>query len=145
VTKLLSDEALANLQRSLLGAVLHGRPLPGASRAPAFADRAFLQGRPTIALLDENLAPELSIDDPRPLRRLSREELLEEARREGDVPYLRFSAPERVGDAVRLTLEASIVPADPEKQVLGLSGLQAAFRETDGEWRVEGEPVTAAT
>jgi hypothetical protein len=146
VTEKLSDEALAGLQRSLLEAVLLDRPLPGAGRAPAFGDRDFLLARPTIVLLDENLAGSLSLDGlPRPVRRLSRDELLEEARREGDVPHLRFSAPEPVGENVRLMLSADIASADPERHVLGLSSVLATFRAADGDWEVEGEAVSLAT
>lgn len=146
MTEKLTDEALARLQRSLLEAVLLDRPLPGAGRAPAFGDRDFLLARATIALLEENLAGALSLDDlPRPLRQLSRDELLEEARSEGDLPYLRFSAPEPVGENVRLTLTADIASADPERHILGLSSVQATFREADGDWQVEGEAVSLAT
>lgn len=142
----LSDEALARLQRSLLETVLLDRPLPGAGRAPAFGDRVFLLARPTIALLDENLAHGLAFDNlPRPVRRLSGDELFEEARREGDVPYLRFAAPDPLGDDVRLTLAASIATADPERKVLGLSSVQATFRETDSDWEVVGEAVSLAS
>jgi hypothetical protein len=142
----LSDEALARLQRSLLEAILLDRPLPGAGRAPAFGDRAFLLARPTIALLEENLAHGLSLDNlPRPVRRLSGDELFEEARREGDVPYLRFSTPEPVDEGVRLTLAAVIATADPERKVLGLSSVQATFREADGDWEVVGEAVSLAS
>jgi hypothetical protein len=145
VTRVISDEALARLQRSLLEAILLDRPLPGAGRALPFGDRAFFLGRPTIAVLDENLVPGLSLDKSlRPLRRLSRDDLVAEARREGDLPYFRFSAPERSGDTVRLTIEADIAPADPDRKVLGLTSVQAAFRETNGDWKVEGEPVSLA-
>ena len=141
----LTDEALASLQRSFLEAILLDRPLPGAGRAPAFGDRAFLFSRPTIVLLDENLAPGPSLDEaPLPLRRLSRDELLEEGRREGEVPYLRFSAPEPVGAAVRLVLEVRIASADAAKDLL-LSSVQAAFRELDGRWEVEGDAVSSAS
>ncbi len=145
MTGVVADEVLADLQRSLLEGVLLDRPLPGADRAPAFGDRAFFFGRATIALLDENLAGGLPLDGlPLPVRVVAREELLEEARREGDVPYLRFPPPEKIADAVRLRLEATIATADPHRQVLGLSSLQATFRKRDGGWELEGEAIAAA-
>jgi hypothetical protein len=140
----LSDEVLRDLQRSLLAAVLLDRPLPGAGRAPAFGDRAFLLDRPDVVVLDENLAPGLSLEEsPRPLRVLSRDDLLAETRREGDLPYLRFSAPEPLEDAVRLTLEARMATADPQRHPIGLSTLQATFRRDDGRWESAGEAVLA--
>jgi hypothetical protein len=146
MTEMLPDEALAGLQRSLLEAILLDRPLPGAGRALAFPDRAFFAQRPTIPLLDENLAHGLSLETlPQPVRVIARDELLEKAKREGDLPYLRFSAPERVGEAVRLGLEATIATAVPERQVLGLSNVQATFREVNGSWQVEGEAVSGAS
>jgi hypothetical protein len=145
MTEVLSERALADLQRSLVEAVLLGRPLPGAGRALAFPDRAFFEERPTVTLLDEHLAPDLSLDDlPVPVRVLSREELLDEARREGDLPYLRFSAPEKVDDAVRLGLEATIATAEPGRRVLGLSNVQATFRKVDDRWQLEGDVVMGA-
>jgi hypothetical protein len=146
MTEALSDEALAHLQRSLLEAILLDRPLPGAGRAPAFADRGFFADRPTIALLDEDLAAGLALDAlPAPVRVFTREQLDAEAEREGDVPYLRFSAPERVGDAIRLRIDATIATAAPDRQVLGLSGVQAAFREVEGRWQVEGDAISSAS
>jgi hypothetical protein len=145
MTDALPDPALAGLQRSLLEAVLLDRPLPGADRAPAFPDRAFFANRP-IALLDENLAAGLSLEDlPVPIRVLSHDQLLEAAKQHGDLPYFRFAAPESLDGAVRLGLEASIATAEPERQVLGLSNVQATFRKVDDRWQLEGEAVSSAS
>jgi hypothetical protein len=141
----LSDEALAHLQRRLLEAILLDRPLPGGERAPAFGDRRFLVERPTIAVLDENLARSLTFEGlPRPVRVLDSARLIEEARESGDMPYLRFSQPEKVDGTVRLGLDARIAVGDAERQALGLSGILATFREVDGAWRAE-ESVSVAT
>jgi hypothetical protein len=97
-------------------------------------------------VLDENLAHGLALDAlPVAVRVLAHDELIEEARREGDLPYLRFSAPETIDDMVRLRVEATIATAVPGRQILGLSNVQATFRKRDGAWQLEGEVVSGAS
>jgi hypothetical protein len=128
----------------MLEAILLDRPLPGAGRAPAYGDRGFLESRPEIVLVDENLAEGLSLDGfPQPVRRLSRAELRGEAQRVGQLPYLRFAAPELDDGAVRLTLETHVASADPAGDI-SLGVVKATFRRLDGRWEIEGDAISVA-
>lgn len=141
-----SGEVLRYLQETLLKAVVLSQPLPGGNQPILFPDLSFIRRQSTVVLVDENLAGPLSIEEPpTPVRILTREALLQEARTQGDITYLRFQPPVREGNVVRLTLEAKIVPHDPTQRTLGLSGVQAKFQEVAGQWEAVEEPIFFAT
>jgi hypothetical protein len=141
-----SGEVVRHLQETLLNAVLLSQRLPGGKRQIVFPDLPFILRQPTVVLLEENLAKGISIEDlQKPIRMLSREALVQEARIQGDITYLRFQPVQREGRVVQLTLEAKIAPRDPVQHTLGLSGIQVKFQEVAGQWEVVDEPVFFAT
>jgi hypothetical protein len=79
-----------------------------------------------------------------PVTVLSSTEVLARARSEGDLAYFYFSAPEVIGDSIRLTLMLKLAPADPNRRSLGLGGIQVTFKHTDGRLEVVGDPVMFA-
>lgn len=141
-----SDEALGQLQETLLRAVLSRDFLPGGRQLVEMPDLSFVLRQPTVLLSNENLARSLLLEElPVPIRIISPEGIVEEARASGDIAYLRFQPAQEEGEAVRLTLEARIVPQDPGLHALGLSGVQVVFRQVDGRWETVDEPRFFAT
>ncbi|MGI2908101.1 hypothetical protein [Tolypothrix sp. VBCCA 56010] len=137
-----SDEVLGQLQELVLKAILLGQRLPGIDRSVRFPDLPFVLQKSTVTLIDENLANSVSIAEISvPVRNLSQEALLEEAREQGDIAYLRFQPPGIEDNVVRLTLEAKVCPHDSSQPVLGLSGIQVTFQKVSGNWQVVNEPV----
>jgi hypothetical protein len=144
--KLASDEVIRRLQETLLGAVLMGRPLPGSNQPTSFPDFSFIERQPVVYLAEENLSGAISVEGlPKPLRILPRDELLKEARAHGDLTYLYFHPPVEEGGALRFTLEAKIIPQNPEHHALGLSGLQVKFHQADGRWETTSDHGYFAT
>ena len=142
----LPDEELRHLQEALLKAVLSGEPLPGSDRPVRFPDLSFILRQPAVILLDENLAGSISAEElPMPVRILSLEVLLEEARTQGDTAYLQFQPAEREDDTVRLTLQAKIATRVPDQPTLGLSGIMVEFQKVSEGWEATGDPVFLAT
>lgn len=140
------DEVLGHLQETLLKAVLLREFLPGGRQPVMLPDLAFVLRQSTVFLSDENLARSVSLEGlPVSVRVLSPEALAEEARIQGDIAYLRFQPEEKEGDTVGLTLQARIVPQDAARHALGLSGVQARFRQIEGRWEITDEPVFFAT
>lgn len=143
---MLSNDVLRHLQKTLLKVVLLSQGLTGGNQIIKFPDLSFIQRQSTVILIDENLAHPFSIEElPTPIRILSREVILQEARKQGDIVYLRFQPTEREGNAVRLTLEAKIAFRDPDQRPLGLSGIQVKFHEFAGQWEITEEPIFFAT
>lgn len=133
---------LGEIQRRLLDALLSGEILPGASGPLWFPDLSFVLRHPAVALLSDNLAEDLSVEQlARPVRIVSLDTLQREAHLAGDIAYLRFHPAETEGDMTRLTLEARIVPRDPALHPLGLGGLQIRFRRVGDHWAVAEEPI----
>ncbi len=140
------DEALGQLQQTLLQAVLSREFLPGGRQPVEMPDLSFVLRQPTVLLSNENLARSISLEGlPLPVRVLSQQDVVEQARQSGDLAYLRFQPAQQEDDTVRLTLEARIVPQDPSLHALGLSGIQAKFRRVEGEWETVDEPNFFAT
>jgi hypothetical protein len=140
------NETLRHLQETLLEAVLLNQRLPGGEQPVLLPDLPWVLRQSTVILIDENLAESISAERlPMPISVLPLEALKEEARTRGDVAYLRFQPAEIQGDTVRLTLQAGIVPEDPNRRALGLSGLQVQFQEGADRWEVTSEPVFFAT
>ena len=140
------DEALGQLQEMLLRAVLSRDFLPGGRQLVEMPDLSWVLREPTVLLSNENLAGSLLLEElPVPIRITSPEDIVEEARASGDIAYLRFHPAQEEGEVVRLTLEARIVPKDPGLHALGLSGIQANFRQDDGGWQTIDEPLYFAT
>lgn len=141
-----SDEVLRQLQETLLKAILLKERLPGGNQPIMFPDLSFILGQPTIVLVDENLAGPVTIEQPpKPIRIMSREDLLLEARTKGDIAYLLFRPPQGEDKSVKLTLEAKIAPCDPTQLTLGLSGVQVKFQKVTGQWEAIEEPAFFAT
>lgn len=137
-----SDEVIGQLQELVLKAILLGQRLPGIDRSVRFPDLPFVLQKSTVTLIDENLANSVSIAGISvPVRILSQEALLEEAREQGDIAYLRFQPPGIEDNVVRLTLEAKVCPHDSSQPVLGLSGIQVTFQKISGNWQVVNEPI----
>jgi hypothetical protein len=137
----LPDEVLGHLQETLLRAVLSRGSLPGGRRPVEFPDLSFVLRQPTVLLSNENLARSVSLEgSPVPVRVLSQEAIVEEARERGDTAYLRFQPAQQEGDAVIVTLEARIAPQDPGVHALGLGGVQVRFQQVDGRWETVNEP-----
>jgi hypothetical protein len=104
-------------------------------------DLSFVLRQPTVLLSNENLARSVSLEgSPVPVRVLSQEEIVEDARERGDTAYLRFQPTQQEDGAVRVTLEARIAPQDPGVHAVGLSGVQVGFQQVDGRWETVGEP-----
>jgi hypothetical protein len=142
----LPDEVLGHLQHTLLWSVLSGEALPGGRRPVKMPDLSFVQRQSPILLLSDNLAKSVSLDTvPIPVRVLSREDIVEEARERGDIACLRFQPALEKDDTIGLTLEAKIFPQDPGQHALGLSGLQVKFTKLDGQWVTIEEPRFFAT
>lgn len=136
-----SEEELRSLQKTLLRAVLLSEPLPGGDQPLIIPDLDLILRQPIVVLSDENLAGSLSIEEsPKPIRILSQEDLLQEARLQGDLAYFHFQPPNIDGNAVRLTLEMKIAPRDPSQHTLGLGGVQARFQKIS-QWEVIEEPI----
>ena len=136
---------LLEFQELLLRAVLLGQLLPGQTEPVRLPDLSFVLREPVIYLLDEHLAGSVTLSDlAKPLRTLTVEEVTTLARRQGDIPYLHFLAPEATEDEVRLTLVARIVAQDPNKRALGLSGVQVTFVHRETGWTVAADPVYSA-
>jgi len=141
-----SNEVIRQLQETLLSAVLMREALPGSDQPLNFPDFSFIERQPAIYLANENLAGQISIEGlQKPLRILSRDDLQQEARMHGDLTYLYFHPPVKENGAVRLTLEAKIIPQNPEHYALGLSGMQITFHEVDGRWEAIGDQSSFAT
>jgi hypothetical protein len=143
----LDDAAIRQLQEALLEALLLNRPLPGSTKPIVFPDLALILRQSTIPLIDENLVGLISIEGlPKPVRILSLDALLEEARAKGNLAYLRFQPAERVSsDAVRLTLQAGIAPDEPGQHALGLSGVQINVQKIGDQWKAIDEPIFFAS
>jgi hypothetical protein len=138
----LPNEALGQLQETLLRAVLLRDFLPGGRQPVEMPDLSFVLRQPTVLLSNENLARSLSLEElPVPIRIISPEGIVEEARASGDIAYLRFHPAQEEGEVVRLILEARIVPQDPGLHAVGLSGIQANFRQVEGGWETVDEPL----
>ena len=138
-------ETLRRLQTLLLRSVLLGEPLPGGDAAIALPDLDFVRRQDGILLSSEHLAAPIALADlPEPLRVLAPEAIAAAASRQGDVAYLRFRPATQEGDTVRLTLEAALATAAPERRSLGLSGVQVAFRRDDRDWRIADPPAAFA-
>jgi len=136
------DDVVRRLQEMLLSAVLLRRPMPGSDRPLVLPDLEFVLRQGSVILTNENLSGRLSVEGlPKPLQILSPAEVRAKAEGEGDLAYVRFRPPSREDTVIRITLEARIAPRDPERVVLGLSGVQVDFQEVDGEWEVAGEPA----
>jgi len=130
----------------LLRSVLSREALPGSRQPVEMPDLSFVLRQSPVLLSNENLASSVSLEGlPVPVRVLSQEEIVEEARERGDTAYLRFQPAQEEGDAVRLTLEARILPQDPGSLALGLSGVQVRFQQADGQWETADEPSFFAT
>ena len=142
-----SDEALGQLQQTLLRAVLSRDFLPGGRQPVEMPDLSFVLRQPTVLLSNENLARSLSLEElPVPIRVIPPEGIVEETRASGeDIVYLRFQPSQEEDGVVRLTLESRIVPQDPGVRALGLSGIQANFRRVEGGWEIIDEPRFFAT
>ena len=131
-------QELAELQEMLLAAVLGREALPGSGRAIVLPDLGFVLEQDGSAVVsDENLLGRPAAGGR--VRVLSVEEIRREAEQRGQVGYLRFQQVEADGDSVRCTLEGRV--ARSGGQEAGLSGVQATFVRSGGEWRVEEEPA----
>ena len=140
------DEALGQLQVTLLGAVLSRDFLPGGRQPVEMPDLSFVVRQSPVLLSNENLARSLLLEElPVPIRIISPEAIVEKAHASGDIAYLRFQPIQVEGEVIRLTLEARIVPQDPNVHALGLSGIQANFRRVEGGWETVDEPRFFAT
>jgi hypothetical protein len=81
----------------------------------------------------KNLARSVSLEGlPVPVRILSEKHIVEEVRESGDIAYLRFQPAQQEDDALRVTLEARIVPQDPGVHALGLGEIQVRLQRVDG-------------
>jgi hypothetical protein len=135
-----STEVIKQLQETLLTAVLMHKPLPGSDQPLNFPDFSFIERQPVIYVVNENLAGPISIEGlPKPLHILSRDDLQQEARKHGDLTYFYFHPLAKENSAVRLTLEAKLIPQNPEHYALGLGGIQVTFHEVDGRWEALGD------
>lgn len=138
----LPDEALGQLQGTILRAVFSRQRLPGSQQPIQFPDLSFILRQSTIFLVNENLAESFSFTDSlKPVRILSSEALRREAQLQGDIAYLRFQTPQVENNVVRLTLEAKIASSDTNQQPLGLSGMQVRFQEVACQWKAVEEPI----
>lgn len=133
-----TQEDLGELQEMLLEAVLGRGMLPGSERPLVLPDLDFVvQEGGNVVVSDENLlgegagAGEARVLDVEGIRR--------EADERGQLGYLRFQPAEVRGDSVRFTLEGRI--ARSGEQDAGLSGVQATFVRSGGQWRLEEEPA----
>jgi hypothetical protein len=135
-----SKKELADVQQSVLKAVLLGEPLPGGGSAQ-LADLAFILGHRKINLLDENLAGPMSIKGlPKPLRVVSLEEIRREADTQDNVAYLRFLPPRAAEDGgIWVTLEGRLATSDKRQTPMGLSSIQVKLRKTGTGWEATGE------
>lgn len=129
-------DILGYLQAEMISALLLQDTLPGGVHRLQFPDLAFLLRQDMILVLDENLVTPISIENlPRPLRFVTANELAEQVRQSGDLPYLRFLVPTGDENSVTITLEIKIASADMNKGSLGLGAVSAQFAKTNGEWR----------
>jgi hypothetical protein len=136
-----SDVALSRLQEATVQAVLQQKRLPGGDRPIRLPDVSFLLREDTVLLADENLAGTVSFADaPVPVRILSLEAILEQARAQGDVAFLQFQPAELGEGVIKLTLQAKLAARDPSRRPLGLSGMQVRFEETADGWQAAEEP-----
>jgi hypothetical protein len=139
---IMSDEVLAQLQELLLKDVLSKQQMPGTAQPVWFPDLPFIFRESAVMLINENLAHSISIEELSvPVRILSQETLLEEARTHGDIAYLRFQPLKVEDDIVQLTLEAKICPRNLGQLTLGLSGVRVMFQKVSDKWQVVGEPI----
>jgi hypothetical protein len=140
------DEVLGHLQKTLLIAVLSRGFLPGGKQPLELPDLSFVLHQPTVLLSNENLARSVSLEGfSVPVRVLAPEQVVEEARSSGDTAYLHFGAAQEEGETVGLTLQAKIVPQDPDLRALGLSGVQVRFQQAEGRWEAVDEPIFFAS
>jgi hypothetical protein len=141
------EELIGQLQETLLKALLLNQPLPGSTKPIVFPDLSLILRQSTIPLIDENLAKSICVAAlAKPVRVLSLDDLLEEARAQGNLAYLRFQPAERLSfDVVRVTLQAGLAPDDPDQHTMGLSGIQVKFQKVADQWRAIDEPVFFAT
>jgi hypothetical protein len=141
-----SEEVLGHLQKTLLTAVLSRGFLPGGRQPLELPDLSFVLHQPTVLLSNENLARSVSLEGfSVPVRVLAPEEVVEEARSSGDTAYLQFGPAQEEGETVGLTLQARIVPQDPDLRALGLSGVQVRFRQAQDRWEAVDEPIFFAS
>lgn len=140
-----STKVLQQLQEALLGAVLFGRRLPGGAEPVRFPDLSFVLRHPTTFVLDANLSGPISVrDSGRPIRIVSREDLLREAQASGSICYLQFQPPEMTAGAIGLTLEARITEGNQGERVMGLSSIHVKFVGVGDQWDVMDGPVYSA-
>jgi hypothetical protein len=138
----LSDDVIRRLQESLMRAVLLGQCLPGSDQPVKFPDITFISRQTSVVVADENLAGPISIGELSiPIRVLSREALMQEARVQGDVFFFQFRPPEIEDNEIQLALELRIAAKDPSHRPLGLSGIIARFRNLAGKWEIVDEPT----
>lgn len=139
------NDILGYLQAEMIRALLRQDTLPGGVHRLQFPDLAFLLRQDMILVLNENLVTPIPTGDlPRPLRFVTADELAEQVRRSGDLPYIRFLAPTGEENSVTITLEIKIASADLSKGSLGLGAVSAQFAKTNGEWRSTREPTVLA-
>jgi hypothetical protein len=141
-----SRDEVRYLQELLMRAVITGQSLPGMNRPLRFPDLGFIMRQSAIYLSDENLGGPISLEgSPLPLRILSRESLVKEARaRNQDIAYLAVSYRALDENMLQLTLEGRITPHDSKQPQLGLSSVHLVFRKVAGKWEVVGEPSFSA-
>ncbi len=137
--------SLAEAQRLLLGAVLSGTGLSGGNSPVRLPDLSFVLARTPVTVAAENLAGPQAVEGLPVAVQVRSQAALREGDECSDVAYLAFEPPVREGDTLLLVLQVRLLPADPGRHPLGLSGLQVRLREAGGRWRAEGDPVLFAT
>ncbi len=136
----LAPDILATLQALVLESVLTGKPLPGASSPLTLPDLAIVLRGPSIALSTENLGGAIRVTSPpKPIHILSPETIQARARESGEFAYLGFQPPSFRAGKVLLTLQARVARGEEGGPELGLSGVQAAFRQAGGHWQIDDD------
>ena len=134
----------AQAQRLLLRALLSDTPLPGGTATVRLPDMAWVLARRPILVAAENVAGEEVVEGlDLPVEVLSTSAIHARAV-DADVAYLAFDAPRWTADVLQVVLQARLASHDPSRHSLGLSGVQARFRDVKGSWRLAADPVLFA-
>ncbi len=132
---MIPKEQLGTLQRSLVGSVLTGQTLPGATAPIRLPDISWVRRNPEILLSDNDLAGSQPWDSL---------QVVSAAALPPGTAYLELSHSNPTAETVTLRLEVKLAAASGGAVPAGLSAATVTFRNVGGRWVLADEPLLSA-